>query len=104
MQSNCFVKDIKNHYKFIATGTRIGGLYKLAVTRGTHQALKSTTMSTIDLWHHRYGHLNPNDLVLLQKKSMVGGLPIFKNDHIECEACALGKQHREEFPMHKENK
>jgi transposase InsO family protein len=23
-----------------------------------------------------------------------------KNDHFPCEACALGKQHREEFPIH----
>jgi hypothetical protein len=49
MQSKCFVKDIQNHYKVIATGTRIGGLYKLDVTRGTHQALTSTTMSTVDV-------------------------------------------------------
>jgi hypothetical protein len=79
-------------------------LYKLDVTRGTHQALTSTTMSTEELWHRRYGHLNQNDLVLLQKKLMVEGLPVLKNEHIECEACALGKQHREEFPVHKEKK
>jgi hypothetical protein len=35
---------------------------------------------------------------------MVEGIPILKNEHIECEACALGKQHREEFPVHKEKK
>jgi transposase InsO family protein len=35
---------------------------------------------------------------------MVEGLPVMKNDHIECEACALGKQHREEFPIHKEKR
>ena len=46
MQSQCFVKDIQNHYEVIATGTRIGGLYKLDVTRNNHQALTSTTMST----------------------------------------------------------
>jgi hypothetical protein len=51
-----------------------------------------------------YGHVNHNDLILLQKKSMVEGLPVMKNDHIECEACALGKHHREEFPIHKEKK
>ena len=33
---------------------------------------------------------------------MVEGLPVLKNEHIECEACALGKQHRDEFPVHKE--
>jgi transposase InsO family protein len=35
---------------------------------------------------------------------MVEGIPVLKNEHIECEACALGRQHREEFPVHKEKK
>ena len=35
---------------------------------------------------------------------MVERLLVLKNEHIECEACALGKQHREEFPVHKEKK
>ena len=38
--------------------------------------------------------------MMLQKKEMVEGLPMFKSEHVECEGCALGKQHREEFPMH----
>ena len=25
---------------------------------------------------------------------------IFKNEHIVCEGCALGKQHRKKFPIH----
>ena len=29
MQSHCLAKDIQNHYKVIAIGTRIGELYKL---------------------------------------------------------------------------
>jgi hypothetical protein len=72
-------------------------LYKIDVTRGNNQAPTTTTMSTKKLWHHRYGHLNKNDLVLLQKKLMVEGLLVLKNEHIEFEACALCKQHREEF-------
>ena len=35
---------------------------------------------------------------------MVEGLPAIKNDHIECVACALGKQHRNEFPNHEEKR
>jgi hypothetical protein len=35
---------------------------------------------------------------------MVEGIPILKNEHIECEAFALGKRHREEFRVHKEKK
>jgi len=100
LKSQCVVKYIQDHYRIVATGTRIGGLYKLDVTKNNHQVLTYTTMSTEELWHNRYGHLNHNDLMLLQKKSMVEGLHVIKNDHIECKACALGKQDREEFPIH----
>ena len=30
---------------------------------------------------------------------MVEGLPILKPAHIDCDACALGKFHIDEFPM-----
>lgn len=30
-------------------------------------------------------------------KVWVDGLPVLKNFHIDCEACAFGKQHRNEF-------
>ena len=61
-------------------------------------------MSTKELWHRRYGHLNEHDLVELQKKPMVEGLPELTSKELECEACALGKQHRDEFPVHAEKK
>jgi hypothetical protein len=93
------VKDMQDHYKVIVEGIRVGGLYKLDVTVESHQALLSTSVSTEELWHLRYGHLNLKDLVLLQRKDMVKGLPVFKNEHVECDGCALGKQHRNEFPM-----
>ena len=51
MQSRCVVKDIQDHYKVIATGSRVGGLYKLDVRKNNHLALASTTMSTNQLWH-----------------------------------------------------
>ena len=35
---------------------------------------------------------------------MVEGLPVIKNYHIECVACALGKQHQNEFPNHEEKR
>ena len=31
---------------------------------------------------------------------MVEGIPSLKNECATCEGCALGKQHREEFPTH----
>lgn len=92
------MKDIQDHYKVIATGTRVGDLYKLDVTRKNHQVLASTTISTLELWHQIYGHLNHNDLMLRQRNTMVEGLHVLKND----EASILGKQHGEEFPVQKE--
>ena len=35
---------------------------------------------------------------------MVEGLPVIKNEHLECSACALGKHHRIEFPVHHEKR
>ena len=36
VKSQCVVKDIQDKYKVIATGTKVGGLYKLDVTRKSH--------------------------------------------------------------------
>ena len=35
---------------------------------------------------------------------MVEGLPVMNSKHLPCEACALGNQHREEFPIHTEKR
>ena len=69
-----------------------------------HQTLASTIITTEKLWHQRYGHINHHDLVLLKNKSMVEGLHVIKNEHLKCSACALGKQHRNEFLVHQEKR
>jgi len=56
-------------------------------------------VSIEELWHLRYDHLNFEDLVLLRKKEIVEGLPVFKNEYSEYDGCALGRQHRNEFPI-----
>jgi hypothetical protein len=56
----------------------VGGLYKLDVTSKEHHALTSATMPTEIPWHQSYGHINHHDLLLLQKKNVVEGLPYFK--------------------------
>jgi hypothetical protein len=40
--------------------------------------------------------------MLLQRKIMVESILVMKNDHFPCEACALGKKHGEECPIHTE--
>ena len=37
----CHVKDVQDHYRVIATGSRFGGLYKLDAINGNHQELAS---------------------------------------------------------------
>jgi hypothetical protein len=61
------------------------------VRKKGHQALAYTTISTKELWHQRYGHLNYNDFLLIQKHGMVEGLPLLKNEQTIFEGCALGK-------------
>ena len=100
----CIVKDLLDHFQTVATGVRVGGLYKLDVTRKAHHALTSTTMPTKILWHQRYGHINHPDLLLLQKNNMVEGLPMLKNKNVACDRCALGKMHKDEFPSNPNKK
>ena len=46
------------------------------------------------LWHCRYGYLNFGGLKILQRKSMVTGLPEIVVPSQVCEECVVGKQHR----------
>ena len=39
-----------------------------------------------ELWHYRYGHLPVKGMSLLQKQSMVKGLPSSINDTPSCES------------------
>jgi hypothetical protein len=100
----CIVKDLLDQFKMVATRVRAGGLYKLYVTSKAHHALTSATMAIEILWHQRYGHINHPDLLLLQKKNMVEGLPMLKNENVACDGCALGKMHRDEFSSNPDRK
>jgi len=103
-KSHCIIKDLLDQMKLIAIGIHIGGLYKLDVKSTPQQALMSSDNSAGNFWHQRLGHINFSDLLLLQNKGMVDGLPVLKKFHIDCEACAFGKQHRDEFPIIKDRK
>jgi hypothetical protein len=52
------------------------------------------------LWHKRFGHLNFGSLSFMQKKNLVRGFPSFiEPDNKICEGCAIGKKHRDNFPI-----
>ena len=56
--------------------------------------------SDIELWRKRVGHVNLGKLQSIQTKGAVHRLPRFtlKNADYICEACQLGKQHKNSFP------
>ena len=100
----CIVKDLLDHFRTVVKGVRVGGLYKLDVTSEAHHPLTSAIMPTKILWHQRYGHINHPDLLLLQKKNMVEGLPMLKSENVACDRCALGKMNIDEFPSNPDKK
>ncbi len=56
----------------------------------------------IGIWHKRVGHVNFQHLKLMEKQNLVGGLPKFGKKKVMskvCEACQLGKQVRDPFPV-----
>ena len=81
--------------KTIAIGMVTGGLYTLDVRPTPVQALTTVSLTIEELWHQRFGHINYSDLLLLQKKEMVRDIPMLKQVHNDCDACTLGKMHRE---------
>lgn len=97
LKSNWYIKYLLYGMNTIATGIRTGGLYKLDVRPAPVLDLTEVGLTTKELWHHRFGHINYNDLLLLQKKEMVRDIPMLKQVHNDCEACTLGKMHREEI-------
>eukprot|EP00253_Pinus_taeda_P025231 PITA_25231 len=74
------------------------------VVRTPVRALTVASLTIEELWHQRFGHINYNDLLLLQKKEMVRDLPMLKQVHNDCDVCTLGKMHREEFRVRVEKK
>ena len=62
------------------------------------QCFFSLITDQADFWHYRYGHLNWNELKVLQQKNMVAGLPKFKASQKVCENCLVGRHHRDPFP------
>ncbi|GKV25633.1 hypothetical protein SLEP1_g35036 [Rubroshorea leprosula] len=51
------------------------------------------------LWHKRYGHFNMKSLKFLQTNELVRDLPSINLSDDVCEACQLGKLHRQAFPV-----
>ena len=91
--SNCDV--------IVMSGTLCNGLYRLdTYKRAASNAFMAHTSSLtkMELWHARFGHLNFNSLRYLQKEMVIGLAPIESIEKHAYEGCILGKMHRATFP------
>ena len=102
VDDKCMVHDYSNGDVIVMSGTLCNGLYRLdTYKRASLNALAvhTSSMAEMELWHARFGHLNFNSLLHLQKKDMVIGLPTLESiEKHACEGCILGKMHRASFP------
>ena len=94
------------------TGSRVeNSLYRLCATtknptepnEESSTALygvgNGSTKASLELWHRRFGHLNCQDILKINKFKAVHGLHL--NDvkkPLICEGCIFGKLHRSKFP------
>lgn len=101
-KTHCVIKDCRK--EIVATSVRVGSLYRLDVKSISKQAMVAGGSTVEQLWHQIFGHLKLQDLMLLQRKGMVEGLPMFRNIQLNCDGCALDKMHREQFPVHDRRK
>lgn len=85
-KNGCVIQDSK--LETVATGVRVGNLYRLDARSIPQQAMVAATSTTENLWHQRFGHINLQDLILLKNKGMVDGLPALHNVKLECDGCA----------------
>ena len=88
-----------NGRKFVF-GQKEGKLYKVltgSISSCNFTSASTKSLSSLNLWHLRLGHLNNQDVKKLS--SMVKGLVVNKKDvPTDCEGCFLGKQSRLPFP------
>ncbi|KAK8934594.1 hypothetical protein KSP39_PZI014788 [Platanthera zijinensis] len=69
------------------------------------QPYKSTILActqdtkSVQLWHHRLGHLNMSSLHHMHQHQLVEGLPSLSKTELNCDTCALSKSHRLPFPQ-----
>ena len=102
VDDKCKVHDLSNGDTIVMSGTLCNGLYRLDTYKGVASnalVAHTSSLTEMELWHARFGHLNFNSLLYLQKKDMVIGLPTLESiEKHACEGCILGKMHRASFP------
>ncbi|GBN08374.1 Retrovirus-related Pol polyprotein from transposon TNT 1-94 [Araneus ventricosus] len=60
-------------------------------------ALNASNKNNLEDWHRKFCHINPRYIINTSKNESVKGLPIFKNEQLNCEVCKLAKSKRKSF-------
>jgi transposase InsO family protein len=94
---NCRIVDAAMDQTMATVKKTQNNLFPLEITKVKDKALAAKEISSSELWHLRYGHLNMSGLKLLNQKKMVNGLPEIGEIGL-CEGCVLGKQSKLPFP------
>ena len=84
----------------LATGRMSGNLYKLDIDSSTSPESKSLMAHSLDIWHQRLAHIDPNTIQKMSKNRTVNGLELKKDQGtpVPCTHCISGKGHRTPFP------
>lgn len=81
----------------MAIAIGVGKMFLLDVVSSNNQALNVRLTNVTTLWHRRYGHMNRDYLITLQKNELVCGLPSLVYPSNICCTCIARKQHRVPF-------
>ena len=79
---------------------RRGNLAYLEGRAGICNMTEQMVATAAEIWHKRLGHLNYDAIKVLHDGDMATGFKVTgKIERCFCEACVLGKQHRDPFPL-----
>jgi hypothetical protein len=94
-----FYRDNKLMFTATVNGNNVGHLNGQTIIPHSASAV-STCPVDLTLWHHRFSHLNYNDVKEMYQKGKVIGMIIQSNTKPDpiCESCIFGKQRRHHIP------
>lgn len=68
------------------------------INYGANMCCKTIAIEDNWLWHMRLGHFNFESIKFLANKKWGTCLPVIQVPDQLCEACVVGKKHRDPFP------
>ena len=99
---------LKDNKRFTIGHVLDGKLYRVNTPEFANFT-ESCSVPSLELWHFRLGHLNHKYVDQLAKKNLAVGMKYCANvtdseNCIKCEACTLGKMHRNSFPKQSQHR